>query len=83
MALTLVLLVGAGLLLRTIRQMWEANPGFEIRNLEQFVKLAESAGAKMDRGYVKAAQYGDLGIAFLTDPWGTYIELNEGLTSVR
>jgi hypothetical protein len=38
---------------------------------------------KIDRGYVKAAQYGDLGIAFLADPWGTYIELNEGLTAVR
>lgn len=57
--------------------------GFEIRNLEQFVKAAESEGRRMDRGYVKASQYGDLGIAFLTDPWGTYIELNEGLTLVR
>jgi catechol 2,3-dioxygenase-like lactoylglutathione lyase family enzyme len=57
--------------------------GFEIRNLEQFVKAAESADTKMDRGYVKAAQYGDLGVAFLTDPWGTYIELNEGLILVR
>jgi|SRR6185436_1031054 len=57
--------------------------GFEIQHLEQFVKSAESAGVKMDRGYTKAAQYGDLGIAFLTDPWGTYIELNEGLTAVR
>ena len=57
--------------------------GFEIQHLEQFVKSAESAGVKMDRGYTKAAQYVDLGIAFLTDPWGTYIELNEGLTAVR
>jgi catechol 2,3-dioxygenase-like lactoylglutathione lyase family enzyme len=57
--------------------------GFEIQHLEQFVKSAESAGVKMDRGYTKAAQYGDLGVAFLTDPWGTYIELNEGLTAVR
>jgi catechol 2,3-dioxygenase-like lactoylglutathione lyase family enzyme len=57
--------------------------GFEIQYLEQFVKSAESAGVKMDRGYTKAAQYGDLGVAFLTDPWGTYIELNEGLTAVR
>lgn len=57
--------------------------GFEIRNLEQFVTATEAAGVKIDRGYTKAAQYGDLGIAFLTDPWGTYIELNEGLTAVR
>src|SRR5262245_24532837 len=57
--------------------------GFEIQNLEQFVRTSESAGVKIDRGYTRAAQYGDLGIAFLTDPWGTYIELNEGLTTVR
>lgn len=57
--------------------------GFEIRSLEGFVKTIESSGVKLDRGYTKAAQYGDLGVAFLTDPWGTYIELNEGLTAVR
>ncbi len=57
--------------------------GFEIRSLEGFVKTIESSGVKLDRGYTKAAQYGDLGIAFLMDPWGTYIELNEGLAAVR
>jgi catechol 2,3-dioxygenase-like lactoylglutathione lyase family enzyme len=57
--------------------------GFEIRNLEAFVRAIEASGVKIDRGYIKAAQYGNLGIAFLTDPWGTYIELNEGLTAVR
>jgi catechol 2,3-dioxygenase-like lactoylglutathione lyase family enzyme len=57
--------------------------GFEIRNLESFVRTSESSGAKVDRAYTKAAQYGDLGISFLTDPWGTYIELNEGLTAVK
>ncbi|HXX22897.1 MAG TPA: ABC transporter permease [Terriglobia bacterium] len=36
LALTLVLLVGAGLLLRTIRQMWDVNPGFDMRNLITF-----------------------------------------------
>jgi hypothetical protein len=29
MTLTLVLLVGAGLLLRTIRHLWDVNPGFD------------------------------------------------------
>lgn len=57
--------------------------GFEIRNLETFVKTLEAGGAKMDRGYVNAPQFGNLGIAFLTDPWGTYIELNEGLAAIR
>jgi len=36
MALTLVLLVGAGLLLRTIRQLWEVNPGFDAQHLITF-----------------------------------------------
>lgn len=43
-ALTLVLLVGAGLLLRTIRHLWEANPGFDTQNLITFkVGLSPSA----------------------------------------
>ncbi|HKD49973.1 MAG TPA: ABC transporter permease [Candidatus Acidoferrum sp.] len=35
-ALTLVLLVGAALLLRTIRHLWETNPGFDTQNLITF-----------------------------------------------
>jgi len=36
MALTLVLLVGAGLLLRTIHLMWGVDPGFDMRNVITF-----------------------------------------------
>jgi predicted permease len=36
MALTLVLLVGAGLLLRTIRQLWDVNPGFDTQHVITF-----------------------------------------------
>jgi len=36
MALTLVLLVGATLLFRTIHNMWDVNPGFDIRHLITF-----------------------------------------------
>ncbi len=35
-ALTLVLLAGAGLLFRTIRHLWEANPGFDTQNIITF-----------------------------------------------
>ena len=35
-ALTLVLLVGAGLLLRTIRQLWDVNPGFDTQHVITF-----------------------------------------------
>ena len=51
--------------------------GFEIKNLEAFCKRLEANGMKLDRPYTKTAT--GLGLAFITDPWGTYIELNEGL----
>ena len=44
MALTLVLLVGAGLLFRTIRHLWETNPGFDPQHVVTFkVGLSPSA----------------------------------------
>jgi len=52
--------------------------GFEVRNLEQFCKKLEMQGIKFDRPYQRAAQ-SKTAIAFLTDPWGTYIELTENL----
>ena len=36
MALTVVLLAGAGLLFRTIRDLWRVNPGFEAKNVITF-----------------------------------------------
>jgi predicted permease len=36
LALTLVLLVGAGLLFRTIRRLWDTNPGFDAQHLITF-----------------------------------------------
>jgi len=51
--------------------------GFEVKNLEQFVKNLEAQGIKMDQPYRKLNA--NTAIAFFTDPWGTYIELTEGL----
>jgi catechol 2,3-dioxygenase-like lactoylglutathione lyase family enzyme len=51
--------------------------GFEIQNLEAFCKQLEADGVKFDRPYAKLPS--GFGLAFLTDPWGTYIELTEGL----
>jgi catechol 2,3-dioxygenase-like lactoylglutathione lyase family enzyme len=52
--------------------------GFEIRNLEEFCKKLEAQGIKINVPYrdVPALK---ITLAFITDPWGTYIELNEGL----
>jgi catechol 2,3-dioxygenase-like lactoylglutathione lyase family enzyme len=49
---------------------------FEIKDLEGFCKRAEANGVKFDVPFTKRP---DLNIskAFLTDPWGTYIELTE------
>ena len=53
--------------------------GFEVRNLQAFCKRLEADGVKFDVPYTKSPS--GLGTAFLTDPWGTYIELNEGLNA--
>lgn len=55
--------------------------GFEVKNLEEFCKKLEAAGIKLDQPYRKLPNT-TLAIAFLTDPWGTYIELTEGLAPV-
>jgi catechol 2,3-dioxygenase-like lactoylglutathione lyase family enzyme len=51
--------------------------GFEVKDLEAFCKKLEAAGVKFDLPYRKIPSLG-LSIAFLSDPWGTYIELTEG-----
>lgn len=52
--------------------------GFEIENLEQFCKDLEAKGIALDGEY-RYADALNLGVAFVTDPWGTRIELTEGL----
>jgi catechol 2,3-dioxygenase-like lactoylglutathione lyase family enzyme len=50
--------------------------GFDVKNLEAFMKKLEAAGVKIDRPYTKNQETG-AALAFIYDPWGTYIELNE------
>jgi predicted enzyme related to lactoylglutathione lyase len=52
------------------------NIGFDVKNLEAFCKKLEAAGIKLDRPYTKSPLTGSA-LAFIYDPWGTYIELNE------
>jgi catechol 2,3-dioxygenase-like lactoylglutathione lyase family enzyme len=52
--------------------------GFEVKNLEEFCTKLEAGGQKFDRPYGKLPN-SQVAIAFLTDPWGTYIELTENL----
>lgn len=56
--------------------------GFEVKNLEAFCKKLEASGIKLDRPYTKLPNSATA-IAFLTDPWGTYIELTENLAPAK
>ena len=53
-----------------------------MRNLEAFTKQLEAQGIKLDRPYTKIPQLG-IAIAFIKDPWGTNIEMTEGLDGVK
>ncbi len=56
--------------------------GFEIKGLEAFCKQLEAKGVKFDMPY-RHVDAIHTSIAFLTDPWGTYIELTDGLAAAR
>ena len=49
--------------------------GFDVRDLKAFVKTLETRGIRLDRPY--SVNDSGVGIVFITDPWGTYIEINE------
>ena len=49
-----------------------------MENLDAFVRHLEAAGVALE-GPVRTVPGTTVRIAFLTDPWGTRIELTEGL----
>ncbi|MEQ1884508.1 MAG: VOC family protein [Bryobacteraceae bacterium] len=53
--------------------------GFEVKNLPEFVRKLEAQGIKMDEAVRNANGSTAVRVAYLTDPWGTRIELTEGL----
>jgi catechol 2,3-dioxygenase-like lactoylglutathione lyase family enzyme len=55
--------------------------GFEVKDLEAFCKRMEADGVKFDVPYRKIPALG-LAVAFFTDPFGTYVELTEGLSKL-
>jgi catechol 2,3-dioxygenase-like lactoylglutathione lyase family enzyme len=56
--------------------------GFEVKGLEAFAKALEARGVTLAVPYRQVPALG-IAIAFFTDPWGTYIELTEGLDKVN
>ena len=53
--------------------------GFIIKDLEPFTKKLEASGVTLDRPFRKLSETSNVTIAFVIDPWGTNIELNEHL----
>lgn len=57
--------------------------GLEVKNVEDVCKSLDGAGFKLDgKGFARAKGM-DLAVCVITDPWGTYIEISEGLAAVK
>jgi catechol 2,3-dioxygenase-like lactoylglutathione lyase family enzyme len=56
--------------------------GFEVENLEAFTKKLEADGITLTVPYREVPALG-IAIAFIKDPWGTNIEMTEGLAKIR
>jgi hypothetical protein len=54
--------------------------GFEVTNLEEFCQRLLRAGLRLDVPYTQVSE--SFALARLTDPWGTRIELTEGLLTL-
>jgi catechol 2,3-dioxygenase-like lactoylglutathione lyase family enzyme len=52
--------------------------GFDVKDLEAFVKKLDAQGTKLDEA-IRSAPNGTTKVAYLTDPWGTRIELTQNL----
>jgi len=55
--------------------------GFEVKDLEAFTKKLEADGISLTVPYREVPALG-IKIAFINDPWGTNIELTEGLAAI-
>ena len=56
--------------------------GFEVRNLEAFTKKLAADGIPIKVSYRQVPNT-DMFVAFIADPWGTQIELSEGLAAIQ
>jgi catechol 2,3-dioxygenase-like lactoylglutathione lyase family enzyme len=57
--------------------------GFEVKDLDAFYKKLKAEGIEFEGPVQLSANAPHLKTAFLTDPWGTRIELTEGLESAH
>jgi catechol 2,3-dioxygenase-like lactoylglutathione lyase family enzyme len=56
--------------------------GFEVQGLKALCEKLEAKGVRFDRPYAERPEL-KVALAFLFDPWGTYIELTEGLAALH
>jgi catechol 2,3-dioxygenase-like lactoylglutathione lyase family enzyme len=56
--------------------------GFEVKNLQEFLARLEGLGIKPSVTFRRVDALG-INIAFIVDPWGTNIELTEGLDKIQ
>jgi hypothetical protein len=50
-----------------------------VKNIDEFVKRLETAGVPIETQIRNSANASKLRIAYVMDPWGTYIEITQGL----
>src|SRR5262245_20203561 len=55
--------------------------GFEVKNIDAFVAKLQATGIKTDAAIRNSTNASGLRIVFVTDPWGTEIEITEGLAT--
>ena len=64
------------------RRHEEVAIGFEVKSLQAFTKKLEADGIPLTVSYREVPALG-VHIAFIKDPWGTNIELTEGLAKIK
>lgn len=55
--------------------------GFEVKDIDKFVAQLRTAGLKTDGEIRSSSNASGLRLVYLTDPWGTEIEITQGLAA--
>ena len=55
--------------------------GFEVKNIEAFAEKLKAAGLQPDAAIRSSANAAGIRLFYVTDPWGTQIEITEGLAT--
>jgi catechol 2,3-dioxygenase-like lactoylglutathione lyase family enzyme len=53
--------------------------GFEVKNLPEFLKRMEAEGVTITQGLTASIFASKMRVAFIADPWGTKMEITEGI----